>query len=153
MKRTTTHIIIESLNARTTLSWTGTEPDFTGISEPTLSILKAAWEEGKNNIQIISDPEPIPEIKNPDWDGLAISALSGDLLPVFTRLTSEAINSNAISLARNDINLAVTVLRNENALAASIKLLQQFEFVFSQEEKQLWNSTLQKLGFGLIALL
>ena len=51
----------------------GNIPDFSGIKEPTLSILQAAWEAGKDNIEIIPDPEPIPEAKIPDWQGFGYS--------------------------------------------------------------------------------
>lgn len=96
-------------------------------------------------------PEPADVIiMSPDWDGLATKVLRGELLSLFNRLTSEAINSNAISLARNDINLAVTVVKNENALAAGLALLQQCGFVFTEEEKQLWNSNVAKLGFNSV---
>lgn len=153
MKQNSQTVFIEFANTITSLSWVNNAPDFTGIEEPTLSILQAAWEAGKDNIEIIPDPEPIPEIKNPDWDGLATQALGGSLLPLFNRLTSEAINSNAISIARNDINLAVTVLKNETALAASLKLLQQCGFIFTDEEKQLWNNEMDTLGFSEITKL
>ena len=86
----------------------------------------------------------------PDWNGLVTKVLEGELLPLFNRLTSEAINSNPISIARNDINLAVTVIKNENALAASLALLQQLGFVFTDEEKQLWNDAVEELGFSSV---
>ena len=89
----------------------------------------------------------------PDWNGLAKKVLGGDLLPLFVRVTIEATNSNPISVARNDINLAVTVLKNENALAASLKLLQQCGFIFTNEEKQLWNDAIEELGFSKITKL
>ena len=133
------------------LSYIDNFPDFTRVEEPTLSILKAAWEKG--DFEIIVDSEPIPEIKNPDWEGLISEVLVGDLLPLFTRVTTEAINSNPVSIARNDINLAVTVLKNENVLASSLTLLQQCGLVFTDEEKQLWNDTLLRLGFSSITLL
>ena len=148
MKRNTTTLFLQSSNSTTPIPWVNNAPDFTGITEPTLSILQAAWEAGKDNIEIIPDPEPIPEIKNPDWEGLVAEVLGGDLLPLFTCVTAEAINSNPISIARNDINLAVTVIKNEQALASSLALLQQCGFVFTNEKKQLWNTTLQELGFG-----
>ena len=116
-------------------------------------MLQKAWNdflESGEELEIIPDPEPIPEIKNPDWDGLATKALGESLLPLFTRVTAEAINSNPISIARNDINLAVTVIKNENALAASLKLLQQVGFVFTEEEKQLWNNAVEELGFSSV---
>ena len=86
----------------------------------------------------------------PGWNGLAKKVLGGDLLSLFTRVTAEAINSNPISIARNDINLAVTVIKDENALAASLKLLQQCGFVFTDEEKQLWNNVIEELGFSSV---
>lgn len=159
MKRTATIIYFETPSENpnfptiTRLPWVNNAPDFTGIEEPTLSVLINAWEAGKDNIEIIPDPEPIPEIKNPDWEGLATKVLGGRLFPLFGRLTSEAINSNPISIARNDINLAVTVLKNENALAASLKLLQQCGFIFTDEEKELWNNEMDTLGFSEITKL
>ena len=150
MKRNSTTLFLQSSNSTTPIPWVNNAPDFTGFEEPTLSILQAAWEAGKDNIEIIPDPEPIPEIKNPDWEGLAAKALGESLLSLFTRVTAEAINSNPISIARNDINLAVTVIKNENALAASLALLQQLGFVFTDEEKQLWNDAVEELGFSSV---
>lgn len=141
-------IIIKHLGCNTVLNTINDMPDFSCIKEPTLSILQKAWEEG--NFEILNDPQPISEIKNPDWEGLATKVLEGELLPLFSRLTTEAINSNAISIARNDITLAVTVIRNESALASSLALLQQLGFVFTEEEKQLWNNVVEKLGFSLV---
>jgi hypothetical protein len=126
-------------------------PDFSRISEPTLSILQAAWEAEKDNIEVIPDPKPIPVVITPDWDGLSARVLGGELLPLFTKVTVEAINSNAISIARGDISLAVTVIKDEDALASSLALLQQCGFVFTNEEKQLWNNTVTELGFSEIA--
>jgi|SanBayMetagenome_1026888.scaffolds.fasta_scaffold16592_2 hypothetical protein len=84
----------------------------------------------------------------PDWDGLAAKILGKELLPLFHHLTSEAINSNAISLARNDISLAISVIKKEDALAAGLALLQQCGFVFTKEEKQLWNKVIKELHFS-----
>ena len=150
MKRNSTTLFLESLNALTPLPWVNNAPDFTGIEEPTLSVLINVWETEKDNIEIIPDPEPVAEIKIPYWEGLAAQALGGSLLSLFTRVTAEAINSNPISIARNDINLAVTVIKNENALAASLKLLQQVGFIFTDEEKQLWNDAVEELGFSSV---
>lgn len=96
-----------------------------------------------------NSPEPTDVVhKTPDWDGLAAKVLGKELLPLFHHLTSEAINSNAISLARNDISLAISVIKNEDALAAGLALLQQCGFVFTKEEKQLWNKVIKELYFS-----
>lgn len=99
-------------------------------------------------------PEPADIVAvTPDWDSLLLKVLAGELLPLFTRLTSEAINSSAISLARSDINLAVNVIKNEEALAASLVLLQKCGFVVTKEEKQLWNRVVTELHFSNIVKL
>ena len=152
MKRNSTTIYLVTYGTTTPLPWLDNAPDFTGITEPTLSVLQAAWEQGKDVIEIIPDPV-ITQTIEPDWDGLKNMVLGGELYPLFTRVTIEAANSNAINLARNDINLAVTVIRIEAALASGLSLLQQFGFVFTQEEKQLWNTTLEELGFSEIVAL
>lgn len=141
-------IIINHLDFDTILDTIDGMPDFSGIEEPTLSILQTAWEEGK--FQIINNPPPKVGIKTPNWQELATEILEGDLLPLFNRFTSEAINSYPISIPRNDINLIVNVIRKENALAASLTLLQQYGFVFTNEERQLWNNVIQELGFSSI---
>jgi hypothetical protein len=148
IKKDSTHFYITTSNATTKLPIVNNAPDFSGITEPTVSILQQVWE--SNSVEIIPDPEPIVIIQEPDWSGLAARVLGGDLYPLFTRLTIEAsgLARNDINLARNDINLAVTVIRIEAALASGLSLLQQFGFVFTEEEKQLWNNAAEELSFS-----
>lgn len=47
----------------TPLPWVDNAPDFSGITEPTLSVLVAAYEAQKGSIVIIPDPEPEPIIQ------------------------------------------------------------------------------------------
>jgi hypothetical protein len=68
MKRDSTTIWIESQNALTALPWVNNAPDFTGITDPTLSVLKSAYEADKGNILIIPDVIPAPATA-PDWEG------------------------------------------------------------------------------------
>jgi hypothetical protein len=153
MIRNSFQIQIISKGSLIWLPWTGTEPDFTSTNEPTLSVLVDAWSdflESGEELEIIPDPEPIPVVITPDWDGLSARVLGDDLLPIFTRVTVEAISSNPISIARGDTSLAVTVIKNELALASSLALLQQCGFVFTDEEKQLWNNVVTELGFSEI---
>jgi hypothetical protein len=73
MQRNSTTIFIESPSndpARpciTPVPWTSNAPDFAGIEEPTLSVLKAAFESGKNNIVVIG--EPAHQQPSADWQG------------------------------------------------------------------------------------
>ena len=85
MKRNSITIFLESPSGNidfpviTSLPWSNNEPDFSGIEEPTLSILQAAWEAGKDNIEIIPDSKPIPEIKNPDWGNFGGAIITSEL--------------------------------------------------------------------------
>jgi len=69
MKRDSTTIWIESENALTALPWVNNAPDFAGITEPTLSVLKAAYERDKNDVVIIPDDTPMSPATTPDWEG------------------------------------------------------------------------------------
>lgn len=75
MKRNNYFIYIETPSENidfpsiTPVPWNGSEPDFAGIEEPTLSILQNAWDKDKNNIEIIPDPVPFIETPIPDWQG------------------------------------------------------------------------------------
>jgi hypothetical protein len=143
-------VCIETPGAKTVLPWVNNEPDFTGITDPTLSVLQNAWEAGKNNIEVIPDPEPIPVVITPDWDELSARVLGGDLFPIFVRLTAAADLSIPISRARGDINMAVGFFKIEAALASGLMQVQANGFVFTEEEKLLWNNALQELGFSAI---
>jgi len=62
MKRNSTTIYIETETGDpakpciTPLSWLNNAPDFSSATEPSLSVLKSAYERGKNNIVVIPDP-------------------------------------------------------------------------------------------------
>ena len=69
MKRNSITIFIESESGNpanpciTPIHWVSNAPNFTGITEPTLSVLKDAYELDKNNIVVI--PNPIPQLPPP----------------------------------------------------------------------------------------
>ena len=76
MKRTSTIIYLESPNATTPLPWVNNAPDFTGIKEPTLSVLQTAWAdfvESGEELEIIPDPPPPPP--DPDWLGFRLAMI------------------------------------------------------------------------------
>jgi len=149
MKRNSTTIFIESTGATTSLPWLGSEPDFSGIPEPTLSVILSAWEDGKDTIEVVSDPEPFVEVKEPDWEGLKNSNLGGILAPVYQRLTASAMSSAAMSTAQNQIMLVILYVKDQDALSAGINLLTEHAgYNFTQEEKDIWNQTVSSLNFS-----
>jgi hypothetical protein len=96
----------------------------------------------------------------PDWDGLNNAVLSGALFPIYERLNiaclvnpatatlPEIANAQNVSTAVARIVTAVQVTRIEGALAAALSMLGYSSFEFTQEEKNLWNSTVGSLGFS-----
>lgn len=72
MYRNSTVLFLQSPGAVTPLSWVDNAPDFTGFTEPTLSVLQQAWQDfldSGEELETIPDPEPIPEPVVPNWDG------------------------------------------------------------------------------------
>jgi hypothetical protein len=150
MKRNSTSIFVESPNSITALPWVNNAPDFTGFEDPTLSVLVNAWNDflaSGQELEIIPDPEPVV---TPDWDGLSNRVLGGDLFPLFIKLTLAGYQSIPISQARGDINAAVAYVRIEEALASGFQQIQANGFVFTEEEKKLWNIAVTELGFSKI---
>ena len=79
MKRNSTHLFLESPNAITPIPWINGVPDFTGFTEPTLSVLQQSWQEfldSGEELEVIPDPEPMPEPVVPNWDGFNATMLS-----------------------------------------------------------------------------
>lgn len=148
ISKDSSHFYIQYLGFITVLGIVNNAPDFTKQKDPTLSILQEAWEKGKDSIEVIPDPEPTPIVTTPDWGGLLARVLGGDLFPIFARLTAAADLSNPINRARTDINLAVSFVRIEAALASGFMQLQANGFVFTEEEKALWNNAVTELGFS-----
>lgn len=60
-------IFINTLNNVTPLAWDeiAQNPIWDGLSEPSLSILQNAYQQG--DYEIIADPEPVEEPITPDW--------------------------------------------------------------------------------------
>ncbi|MBD2571064.1 hypothetical protein [Anabaena lutea] len=131
------------------------EIDFNLIEyPPTRSSLQSAWEQwciGKDLGIELADIEPSSIPPNPDWDELKNRILSGNLHPLFERLTMAAMqgNSPGISTAQIHISIAILNLKNEDALSAGITLLTQVAgYIFTSEEKTLWNQAATELGFS-----
>lgn len=79
MKRNSTTLFLESPNATTPIPWVNNQPDFTGFTEPTLSVLHKAWQDfldSGEELEIIPDPEPIIEPPVANWDMFNLSMMS-----------------------------------------------------------------------------
>lgn len=88
MKRNSTTLFLESPGATTPIPWANNEPDFTGFTEPTLSVLQVAWSDflaSGESLEVVPDPvapEPTPEplwtafntamLTDPYWQSWAI---------------------------------------------------------------------------------
>ena len=71
LKRNSTIIFIESPGATTPIPWVNNAPDFSGFTEPTLSVLQGSWQaflDSGQELEVFPDPEPIAEIFAPNWD-------------------------------------------------------------------------------------
>ena len=71
MKRNSTTLYLQSPGATTPISWVNNAPDFSAFTEPTLSVLQKAWQDfldSGEELEVIPDPEPVPEPVVPNWD-------------------------------------------------------------------------------------
>lgn len=75
MQRNSVTLFLESPNTITPVPWVDDAPDFSGFTEPTLSVLQKAWDDFEGELEVIPDPEPpAPPI---NWDGL-VNAIAYD---------------------------------------------------------------------------
>jgi len=108
MKRNTTTLFLESPNATTPLSWINNAPDFSPFTDPTLSVLQKAWQdflESGEELEIIPDPEPIPEPPQANWDMFNLQMMSDARFnQVYNQCLSVApIVANALPVALDQI--------------------------------------------------
>lgn len=107
MKRNSNTLFITSPSATTPLPWIDDAPDFSGFNQPTLSVLQKAWQDfldsGKE-LEIIPDPEPVPEIPEPDFDGFVDSLAYG--IGVQFPLTQAWYNS-LLPVTRDPLQIAI----------------------------------------------
>jgi hypothetical protein len=155
MNRNSNIIFIESPSGDpdypciTPIPWVNNAPDFTGITEPTLSVLMAAYERDKNNIVDIPDPVPTPIVVIPDWDGLNAAILGGALNPIYTRLFASAFGDVAINAAFTVLIPSIQTTRIESAVASAFAALNAYtSYRFTNAEKTLWNGATDSLNFS-----
>ena len=152
-------IKIISLNANTSVNLINGQPDLSAFQEPSLSILQAAFDDG--NYEVIPDVVPMPIVLQPDWVELNNVCLGGVLNSMYNRLTAACFidpatatltliaNANNIAVGKGLMDQSVAVTKVEGAVRASIDLiLSTSSYTFSVDEKALWNSTVESLGFS-----
>lgn len=158
MKRNSTTVFIESLNATTPIPWVSNAPDFSSFTQPTLGVIQKAWADfvaSGEELEVIPDPVPYVEPVVPDWDGLIQSSFIGVLNSIFAKITAAQYATKAdgtiaanrirnnIAVAVGEIKQAVQVTRNEFAVAAALADLfdpEKTDFELTAEEIALWNS-------------
>lgn len=87
MKRNSNQIELVTPGAKTWLPWiedigstrVDGYPDFSGFSGASRAVRENAWQEFLNSgqeLEVIPDPEPVPEPTTPDWDGFNAAILA-----------------------------------------------------------------------------
>lgn len=122
--------------------------------------LVAWYEQGKGSEPV----PPTPVTHQPDWISLQNRLLAGELYPIYARLTKasfvvdpstasqpEIANANNIAVAAGKLDQAVQGTKLEAAVAAAVNLLlSTSNYVFTAEEKTLWNTAIASLGFSAV---
>ena len=153
-------------NITTWLPRLNNAPDLSPLSEPTKGIYQAALTEWLANGNIIPVPIAPPTVPQPDWVELNNVCLGGALNGMYNRLTEACFvnpatatlaqlgNANNIAVAKGLLDQSVAVTKVEGAVAASVNLLlTTSSYVFTGDEKALWNSTLASLNFSSLVFL
>lgn len=163
MKRNSTTLFLDTINATTPLPWVDNAPDFSGFTEPTLSVLVTAWNEfvaSGETLEVIPDPEPVVVELPPDWDGLYQTLLGST---VYQHLVGLALQYNAVDSAldktiaaigygdkKPDSTVAYDAFQSAvNLLLYALGLVQQ---TLSESHSLEIRQALDDNGFGSITL-
>jgi hypothetical protein len=123
-QRNSSHIWMQLDDSTFILPWVSHAPDFTGITEPTLSVLKAAYEASKDNVEIIPDTGSVSAAHGSDWEGfknhLDTSGIYQQMLGADFSLATDAFQAISFILGGIEVtdnirqlNIFYSVLRQE----------------------------------------
>ena len=128
INETFTTLFLESPGATTPIPWVDDAPDFSGFTEPTLSVLQTAWDDflaSGQELEVIPDllpPAPEPE---PDWTAFNTAMLlDPDWTPWITQhpLLSSATTTFSVTgdagQLQTTIETAISVLGAPDSVAA-----------------------------------
>ena len=145
MKRNLTTLFLESPSATTPIPWVNNAPDFTGFTEPTLSVLQKTWTDflaSGEELEVIADPVPPPP--QPDWDGFLAEFLSPGN-PVYNA-TATKVQASSFYTQEHWANMRIGVtnplIRNEQWLQECstflVTLLEADGNPLTTEDKAIW---------------
>ena len=99
-------------------------------------------------------PEPADiVVMSPDWDELYKSLLAGSLKPLYLSLKEAAKTDNIISVDYINLITMLSNIRTEQALKECLDELINDGYILSEQDKTLWNNTVQELHFSNLALI
>jgi hypothetical protein len=102
MKRNSSTLFLVSPGETTTfIPWVNNTPDFSVFTEPTLSVLQQAWQDfldSGEELEVVPDPEPIPEPVVPNWDGFNAYMLTDPMFKSYR---------DAVRVIDGDLNAAL----------------------------------------------
>lgn len=107
MQRNSFFVFIQSPGAVTPVPWVNNAPGFSGFPEPTLSVLRQAWQQfvdSGEELKIIADPEPIPAIVAPGWNGFYDALMVSQ---TYNFLFAETVSHPSISGAMAAMGVAL----------------------------------------------
>ena len=147
MKRNSTTLFLESPGATTPLPWVDSAPDFSGFTDPTLSVLQQSWTDflaSGQELEVIADPVPPPP--QPDWDGFLADFLTPGN-PVYNA-TATKVQASSFYTQEHWANMRIGIInppiRNEQWLQTCadflVTLLETDGNGLTQSEKETWVS-------------
>ena len=145
MKRNSTTLFLESPGATTPIPWVDSAPDFSGFTDPTLSVLQQSWAaflESGEELEVIADPVPPPP--QPDWDGFLADFLTPGN-PVYNA-TATKVQASSFYTQEHWANMRIGVtnplIRNEQWLQECstflVTLLEADGNPLTTEDKAIW---------------
>ena len=145
MKHNSITLFLESPGATTPLPWVDSAPDFTGFTEPTLSVLQQSWTDflaSGEELEVIADPVPPPP--QPDWDGFLADFLTPGN-PVYNA-TATKVQASSFYTQEHWANMRIGIInppiRNEQWLQACadflVTLLETDNNPLTAEDKDNW---------------
>jgi len=165
MKRNSTTLFLASPGATTPIPWVSEAhaPDFSGFTEPTLSVLTKAWGDfvdSGGELEVIPDPVPVVEEPVPDWtgfyDGLIMSATYNHLLGLTVPYPSisgvMAVMGVSLLQGQSDPSNPSRLAALQAAVSAILSVLNALEIPLTTEQLAEVRGLLDGNGFNEITL-